>query len=109
MPRFARVLTKISKYIYFFLTATKPEALSTYLALDQSFPTQISSRLGAQHVSTPLGAILDRSMIASIIATVSSTFKRVRFKLVRSKMHKNKVDQKCVLIVRSVSDRRADG
>ena len=41
-------------------------------------------------------------------ATVSSTFKRVRFKLVRSKVHKNKVAQKCVLIVRSVSDRRAD-
>ena len=41
-------------------------------------------------------------------ATVSSTFKRVRFKLVRSKVHKNKVAQKCVLIVRSVSNRRAD-
>ena len=36
-------------------------------------------------------------------ATVSSTFK-----LVRSKVHKNKVAQKCVLIVHSVSDRRAD-
>ena len=41
-------------------------------------------------------------------ATVSSTFKRVKFKLVRSKVHKNKVAQKCVLIVRSVSDRCAD-
>ena len=43
-----------------------------------------------------------------INATVSSTFKHVRFKLVRSKVHKNKVAQKCVLIVRSVSDRRAN-
>ena len=41
-------------------------------------------------------------------ATVSSTFKRVRFKLVIYKVHKNKVAQKCVLIVRSMSDRRAD-
>ena len=43
-----------------------------------------------------------------INATVSSTFKRVRFKLVRSKVHKNKVAQKCILIVRSESDRRAN-
>ena len=41
-------------------------------------------------------------------ATVSSTFKCVRFKHVRSKVHKNKVAQKYVLIVRSVSDRCAD-
>ena len=43
-----------------------------------------------------------------LYATVSSTFKRVMLKLVSSKVHKNKVAQKCVLIVRSVSDRRAD-
>ena len=47
-------------YTYFFswIPAAKSKALSTYLASDQSFPTQISFGFRTQYVSVPLGSII---------------------------------------------------